>query len=204
MQSAFWLDESRNVWLRLGRPPEAERFSAEASLQREACIPCVPTVLAAGTGKDGHPYVAFPSIGGPLLDLLPGREGVGLGGGQALELALEGVRVLRSLALAGIQLPDCAPRRFLLVPGGCLPRLLVADLDGALRVPADQALAQHLSLARRWCQAALAFPPFQGERLRREVPHPVRLLLEDESREPGYLELVTQLDQRPPPGRSES
>ncbi|MBW2258346.1 MAG: hypothetical protein JRI25_27630, partial [Deltaproteobacteria bacterium] len=90
--------------------------------------------------------------------------------GLALILAADGVRVLRALALAGIFLPDADPARFLLDLSGGRPHLVVADLCGATATEPDAAARAMLPVAVAWCRTALAWPPFRGDRRRREVP----------------------------------
>src|SRR6185295_15934612 len=121
--AGFWLDGQRSVWLRTAATSEATRLASEARLQGGLALPAVAPVVEHGVAA-GIPYVAVSAPGQPLtLD-----QSRPLAAGAALLLAVAAARALRALALAGVQVPDAEPERFLLAP----PSLLtIADLDGA-------------------------------------------------------------------------
>jgi len=122
LQLGWWLDAGRVVLVRVGGDPA--KVKAEAALHRKLPIAGLAPLLAAGT--EGKPWLAFADVGRPLDEALA-RGPLP----HACAVAAAGLRILGSLALAGIQLPDARPRRFLLGPG----RLQLQDLSGASDAP---------------------------------------------------------------------
>ena len=123
LQRGFWLDRRLPVLVRTG---DSDRLSAEA--ERHAALPVAGLAPLITRGRG---WLAFAAVGRPLDDLLsrgpaPGRK--------ALLIAADGLRVLGTLALAGLHLPDARPRRFL-ITGGESPRVLLHDLGGASKAP---------------------------------------------------------------------
>lgn len=153
LRRAFWLDAQRAVWLRVGRPEDAEAVAREVALQRACAIAGVVPLAAHGRTEEGAPWVALPPLGRPADLLLPRWRP---SRAQAMAAALAGAQALLGLALAGVELPDADPAR-LLVEDGPVPHVLVADLAGATRGARDEAarLAAHDTLARTWLAAVL-------------------------------------------------
>ncbi len=195
LRTAWWLDRRQPVLLRVAPPEDAARLAEEAVLQAGACLPGLLSVVASGTTAEGVPWIVLPATLPSLVDVLPGTDGRDLPVAVALALAADGVRILSALALAGITLPDVAPRRFVGSLSGGVPVLLLADLDGASAASPGETAARHRELAVEWSRAALAFPPFSGRRLRRETPDGARRLLEEDAGAPPELaELARTLD----------
>jgi hypothetical protein len=104
-------------------------------LQRELALPGVASVALHGTSEKE----AFVAVVGPGQPLTRGS----LPGDAAARLAVLAAmaRVLRALALCGVELPDTALERFLLAPG-TPPTVTLADLDGARAVTPETAATQ--------------------------------------------------------------
>jgi hypothetical protein len=145
LMPGFWLDGQRPVWLRTAAAADAFRLAEEARLQAEAGIPGLAPLVEHGVGH-GIPYVAVVASGQPLaLD-------VRLPSGDALVLAAGVARLLRALALAGVVLPDAEPERFVCAGNASLT---LADLDGAVRGPANAAEEAHRALATGFARRAV-------------------------------------------------
>jgi len=201
---AIWLDKLEPVLIRLGAPTQVEQVAREARLQGDVCLPGVADVLDSGTADHRRPYVAVP--GDCRLDewlrARPGSASLS----ESLALAMEGVRIIRALGLAGVTIPDAAPDRFVCAGAGpqgvagnqggavACARLLIGDLRGAEEAsPADAARSLG-PVAVQWCHDALAYPPFRGSSLRREVPAGLReYMTEARDRPPTPQALVAQL-----------
>ncbi|MFN8544908.1 MAG: hypothetical protein U0807_12000 [Candidatus Binatia bacterium] len=161
----FWLDGQRPVWVRTASADAAARLAGEAALHAVLAVPSVAVVVEQGVAH-GSPYVAVAAPGRPLAAEPPS------GPRAALALAAAMARLLGAVALAGVVLPDADPGRFLHdAPAG--PTL--ADLDGARRVPAEEATAAHARLAAAFATRALAGGALV--RLPLEVAHAVERAL---------------------------
>lgn len=155
LRSGFWLDQQRSVWVRIGRSEDAERMTRDALMQRQHAVAGIAPVLECGVSPEDHAYVVLPVLGRPLAPVLTLR---GLSRERAFGLALAGVQILHSLALAGVELPDVQPARFL-AADGTPPSLWLADLSHARRSEPVAAGRAHRHLAAIWCesiQAAIA------------------------------------------------
>lgn len=169
LRAAHSLRHRRQVWVRFGEETDAERFAREASIQQSIGLPGVADVLESGTTDKGVPFIAVEH-GSQRLDLaLATKRDLPLS--TALSLALDGVRLVRALALTGVALPLGRRSRFLYTPGS---HLVLADLDGATRPAPEIVAAASLDWALGWCRAALSWPPFSDRKLRREVPPALR------------------------------
>jgi hypothetical protein len=180
--AGFWLDGQRPVWIRTAAASEATRLATEARLQAHLALPAVAPIVEHGVAA-GIPYVAVSAPGQPLT-LDTSRP---FAAGAALLLAAAAARVLRALALAGVQVPDAEPERFLLVPPSSLA---IADLDGAAAADATEAARAHAGLA-----AALAYrllPPEVEMRLQGEQAAALRAALDGPTELPA---LIATLDQ---------
>jgi hypothetical protein len=122
MQIGYWLDRGVRVRIRVGGDPA--KLKAEVALHRRLLVAGLAPML--GAGLDGKPWIAFADVGRPLDELLS-RGPVA----NPFVVAADGLRILGTLALAGLQLPDARPRRFLLGGG----RLVLQDLSGAFEAP---------------------------------------------------------------------
>ena len=190
LQQAFHLRRLEPVWLRFAPAGGGGRFDAEADLQAAACLPGVAGLRERSRAKGRGPFVVVAAEGRRLDRALADRE-VQLSAAQARDLALAGTRILRALALAGLALPDAAPHRFLLPWSGAWQHLVLADLGGLVEIGVPQASLHAREQAARWSHAALCFPAFRGERLRREVPRRIRPELDklrDEGADPVLIE----------------
>ena len=139
IQEAFCLETQRPAWLRSGKPDDAARLEEEGALQRGLGAAGVLPVSAVGVGEDGSPWLAMPALGQPLSAVLSNRR---LARDHALSLALAGVQVLRTLQLAGLELPDADISRFLASDAGHPPNLMLADLSGLCRVQGEPLLGR--------------------------------------------------------------
>jgi hypothetical protein len=126
LQPGFWLDRLRPVWLRAGG--DKAKVAAEAARHRALSMAGLAPLLASGSDK--RPWLAFAQLGEPADEVLSGGPPPL---GPALILAAAGVRILGSLAVAGLRLPDARPHRFLIVRGD-VPVLLLHDLSGAVEL----------------------------------------------------------------------
>ncbi len=138
LQLGWWLDRGRPVLVRVGGDPA--KVKAEVALHRRLPIAGLAPLLASST--EGRPWIAFADVGRPLDQLLGGGSIPSAG-----RVAAAGLRILGSLAVAGVQLPDARPRRFLLGPAG----LALYDLSGASATPegsSDVPAGQALGWAR--------------------------------------------------------
>jgi hypothetical protein len=143
---AFWLDKTSFVLARIGPPSEAAKLSTEAKLHAELTVPGVAPVLQHGIGDEGTYFILIPRLGSPYRGVK--KEASLL---ERLTLALEGVRLLASIAQSGVVVPDLAPSRFLWSPIG----LFLADLSGARAEDPARAAMSVGGAAIRWCGGAL-------------------------------------------------
>ena len=111
---AWWLAEQKRVWLRVGVSP------TELALWDRAVGPGLAPVLLTKAGKGA--FLAFAGRGVPAV-LAPRVSDE-----HKVEMALQGVLILESLAGMGIVLPDARRKRFLIEDGS---RLVLGDLSGA-------------------------------------------------------------------------
>jgi len=183
LRRAFSLTAQRDVWVRFGKIADATRMTAEAELQRGACVPGIAEIVELGVGDDGKPFVAVDARL-PRLDLVLTNSSKKVARELLIATAISGLRVLRALGLAGVQLPDAKPERFLLDGR----RVLLADFSGATAGAATGRLARELA------SAVLAYPPVTGSELRRDVGGRVKELLEAEG-EVDVAKLVDALRQ---------
>lgn len=147
----FWLDEQRDVWVRVGKPDEAKRFKAEADAHRSLLLPGVAPLLADGKEK-GRPWIAIAALGRPAVTLFDGRPPHP---SSALWLAWQGVGLLAGVAAAGWRLPEGRAWRFLVVPGK-RPTLLLADISGIERIEGDDRSPEvHRGASFGWCRDVL-------------------------------------------------
>jgi hypothetical protein len=171
LRRAFWPERCAFVWVRLSHKAERDRVAEEAKIQGQLLLPGIAPALGHGSAGDDAPFVALEAEGSPLdretlLELeLP----------DALALALEGVSILRALALVGYELPDAALARFLLPESGP-PGLCLADLDGIVKGDPAACAVAHGKLARRFAAEVLTHP---DGTLRVDVPSIVRARLRD-------------------------
>jgi hypothetical protein len=171
LRRAFWSERSAFVWVRLSRQGDRERIVEEAKIQQTVLLPGIAPALGYGPAGDGASFVALEAEGSPLdketvLELeLP----------DALALALEGVSILRALALLGFEIPDAATTRFLL-PAEGPPGLCLADLDGIVKGDPAACAVAHGKLARKFAAEVLTHP---NGTLRVDVPSIVRARLRD-------------------------
>jgi hypothetical protein len=171
LRRAFWPERCAFVWVRLGPKGDRDRIVEEAKIQGGILLPGIAPALGHGAAGDDTMFVALEAQGSPLdretvLDLeLP----------DALSLALEGVSILRALALLGYELPDAATSRFLLADEGP-PGLCLADLDGVVKGDPAACAVAHGKLARRFAADVLTHP---NGTLRGDLPSIVRARLRD-------------------------
>ncbi|MCP4871741.1 MAG: hypothetical protein GY898_23790 [Proteobacteria bacterium] len=151
MVRAFWLDEQRPVWLRVGRSEHKDTFLAEAKIHGQLALPGVAPLLVRGTAEKGKPWVAVPAIGRPAHETL---RGAARDLPAALWLAWQGTSVLAALATAGWKLPDARAWRFLLVPGK-RPTLLLADLTGIESIEGEGTPEIHKGASFGWAREVL-------------------------------------------------
>jgi hypothetical protein len=141
----LWLDGQRAVLVRSAPANAAARLATEAEIQASLAVAGVAPVVEHGT-SGGIAYVAVIAPGRP-------RSAPDHAGSPRAILEIAAVaRILRTLALAGVVLPDAASARFVQTrddPGS----LLLADLDGASRAEPAEAAAAHARIV-----AALAAP----------------------------------------------
>lgn len=189
LRRAFHLRRRCDVFVRTAEAAGAEGLGVEASLQANACLPGVASVVDRALGE--APWVAVIARGRRLDRVLADRRTRSTWG-DVLELARAGIRIFHALALAGITLPDAEPSRFLVGAGPDREGpdwagILLADFTGARAAEPDAAREQAATCATAFAHRALLFPPFRGRRLRREVPRDQRAPLE------------RLLDRTPPP-----
>lgn len=179
LRPAFWLDGSSFAYARVVTPEHVGRLTLEAQIQIGLILPGVVPALAHGVADDAKAFVVLATRGRPIerawIDRLPLTE--------ALMLALEGVRILRALALSGVEIPDARLERFLLERGGPAG-LRFADFDGAKRGDPAAIAMTHGTLARAFAEEVLSsradLPASVRARLRGSTPLPVlaRVLIE--------------------------
>ena len=194
LRGALSLETLRRVRLRASAAGASDVLSTEAELHAQLCLPGVLPVITWGTSPEGVSYVAVPEAG----VLLPAASR-DLPIDQALALALAGVQVLRGLALAGVQLPDLAPDRFVVDLSGAFPSLLLADLRKAIEATPTEAERAHRPIALEWCRAVLAWPPLTGDRPRREAPRSAREAVRGDRTPPPLTELANEAVRWPLP-----
>ena len=177
LREAFWLDAQQHVWLRTGEADAEDHFVEEVGIQRGLPMSGVLAVVCSGTADDGTPFVASPAFAFPLAGLLSrGRWRLD----HAFGLAMQGVQLAHSLAVAGIELPDFEPKRFL-AQDGRVPALWLADFTGARRAHGVPDLRE---LGASWCESV-----FEGLR-DEDVPPALR---DELARRPGLPELIAAL-----------
>lgn len=186
LQRAFWLDPLETVLIRLGTRAQLKEVARESRLQADACLPGVADVLDFGSADQGRPYVAVS--GDWRLDHWLSSRPRPASLSESLALAMEGVRILRALALVGITVPDAAPDRFVCAgeqgDATTSSGLLIADFRGAKEASPEDAAQSLGPVAVQWCHDALAYPPFRGSSLRRELPDDLREVLSDAQNHP--------------------
>jgi hypothetical protein len=171
LRRAFWPERCLFVWVRLGPKSDRDRLVEEAKVQGSILLPGIAPALGHGSAGDDTIFVALEAEGSPL-----DRETVlELDLPDALSLALEGVSILRALALLGYELPDAATSRFLL-PAEGPPGLCLADLDGIAKGDPAACATNHGKLARRFAADVLTHP---NGALRGDLPSIVRARLRD-------------------------
>ena len=147
-QEGMLLARQLPVWVSVGKPDAAPRFANAAALAESIAVPGVARVLESGTTRDGAPYWITPRLGRGGNELLGKQE---LAASDVSALCAEAVRILSSLADAGVRLPDARFRRFSVDPSG---RLWLRDLLDAERATPEDARPAHLELARQFCSDA--------------------------------------------------
>jgi hypothetical protein len=171
LRRAFWPERCAFVWVRLSPKGDRERIAEEAKVQASILLPGIAPALGHGPAGDDSIFVALEAEGS-LLD----RETVlELELPDALSLALEGVSILRALALLGFEIPDASTSRFLLAADGP-PGLCLADLDGIVKGEPAACAVNHGKLARRFAADVLTHP---NGTLRVDLPSIVRARLRD-------------------------
>lgn len=148
---AFWLDEQRPVWLRVGRAEDKQAFLDEARIHGQLALPGVAPLLVRGTAEKGKPWLAVPAIGRPAHDAI---RGAARDLPAALWIAWQGVSVLAALSSAGLKLPDARAWRFLLMPGK-RPTLLLADLSGIEAIEGEATAEIHRGACFGWARDVL-------------------------------------------------
>ena len=150
LEAAFWADGALHGFAELAQGPAADALLARARWQGELLLPGVAPVLASGRIED-RAWLLLGASGHPLT---LGRRGVR----EALTLAADALRILRALALAGVELRRVEPARFWLRPKG--GPLELVDLAGATRSDPTRAAmglagpAQDLVRALLWDERA--------------------------------------------------
>lgn len=188
LQPAVWLGEFRPVLLRIGESGQHQRFSDEARLQQSVFLPGITDVFDFNESKKGQPYVAVATAL-PRLDVVINDQKTRLERNDVFGLAIAGIRIFRALAFAKIALPDAAPHRFV-VGHDCEPTsLLLADFDQARSVDEQEAAAAATTLSIEFCRSALSFPPFRGNKPRRDLPSDLK-----ESLSQAFSEEATPLE----------
>ncbi len=152
LQAGFWLDEQRDVLIRIGKPDDAARFSREADVHRKLALPGLTPFLVAGKAEGGRPWIAIPALGRPAPDALKGKP---MHPSAALWLCWQGVGLLGGVAASGWRLPDARSWRFLVLPGK-RPTLLLADLSGIEPLEGDERTPDaHRGASFGWCRDVL-------------------------------------------------
>ena len=195
LQPAIWLDELLPVLVRIGKPNQLQRFAEEARLQAGVFLPGITSVLDYNDGDQGRPYVTI-ATDGPRLDTVINDQKNKLSCEDVLGLAMAGIRIFRALAFAKIALPDAAPDRFVIGRAGDPNTLRLADFDGARSVEENEAASSASSLSIEFCRSALAFPPFRGNKPRRDLPtgltRALRQAFEEEASPTTVATLLTE------------
>ena len=167
LQEAFWLDEQRRVWLRVGSKGSSDKFVREAKIHQRLGVAGVAPFLVWGKGEGERPWLAIPALGRPADRVLQKRR---LPTPVAIHLADQGVRILGTLAAAGYRLPDARSWRFLITEGKW-PHLLLADLTGIIAGEENVGPESHRGPAFGWCRDLLwdrnDLPPILVRALRR-------------------------------------
>lgn len=180
LREAFWLDAQQHVWLRTGEAGTGDHFGEEVNIQRGLPMAGVLPVTCSGVADDGTPYVASPAFAFPLTRLLSRSR---WRRDHAFGLALQGLQLVHSLAVAGIEFPDFDPKRFI-AQDGRVPALWLADFTGARRAHGVPDLRE---LGASWCESV-----FEGLR-DEEVPPALR---DEIARRPGLPELISAMAAR--------
>lgn len=123
LEAAFWSDGALHGYAEVARGPAADALEARARWQSELLLPGVAPVLASGRHED-QAWLLLGASGQPLTNARRGLR-------EALTLADDALRILRSLALAGVELPKVEPTRFWQRGRG--GQLELVDLGGAVR-----------------------------------------------------------------------
>jgi hypothetical protein len=146
LEAAFFADGALHGYAEVAQGAAADALEARARWQVELLLPGVAPVLAAGRHQD-RAWLLLAASGQPLA---PARRGLR----EALGLAADALRILRALALAGVELPAAEPTRFWQRGrGGALE---LVDLSGAVRTDPTRAAmglagpAQALARALLW------------------------------------------------------
>lgn len=172
----MWLDRMVPVWVYSSTAEAMDRHRAARSLFEELCLTGLPQMVAHGVERArsgeapalapgdaiGHEGSEQPEGEGADLEYyaivrrgLTLEQALGRKGGIELEDALEvcshAVGLLSALALAGVLVDDCHPRRFDLDG----TRLWLTDLFGARRLDPSAAREGNLEQARRLCGGVL-------------------------------------------------
>ncbi|MCC6213305.1 MAG: hypothetical protein IT376_00415 [Polyangiaceae bacterium] len=134
----------RDAWVRVGPASEAARYERAVALTTRLPLPSVAAVLASGRAGAGEAFLAVERHGRPAHEVVLGKTPLPLD--ELLALVRQAVRLLASLALGGVALPDARLRRFAVDDHG---RLWLRDLvEAAEREDAERtALEQARELA---------------------------------------------------------
>lgn len=187
MHAAFWIDGSSFAYARIASPDHVGRLTLEAQIQASLLLPGVATALAHGVAEDGKAFMVIATRARPIERTWIDRLSIG----DALLLLQQGLRILRALAVSGVELPDAALSRFFLERGG--PNgLVLVDLEGAKRNDPAAAAIAHGALARAFGAEVFSnhgtwradLPSAVRVRLRGSTPLPVlgRVLAEQIAR----------------------
>jgi hypothetical protein len=169
LERAFWLDTSCFVWAKIADKSDAARLIADAQVHAGLLLPGIVQVLGQGVSEDGGAFLVLPPGGRPIDAGWIAKSSLADG----LLLALEGTKILRAIAEAGLELPDARLGRFLLERGGAYG-LRLADLGGVeKRDPAAASIA-HGRLAVELARRILAA---EGRGLRADVPPAIKARL---------------------------
>jgi hypothetical protein len=168
LRKAFCLRELRRVLVRFGRSSAAQQVAEEARIQANICLPGVADLAGSGSDPGERSWVTISGDHRRLNDALS-QGSKKLLRADAMAIAMGGIRILRALGLAGLALPDAAPRRFVVAAHGDWTGLLIADFDGVREVSPEEAAEEASRLCAEWCRGALSFPIFEGLSPRRDL-----------------------------------
>ncbi len=153
-QVAFALRLQRPVWLRTGKPEDADVFKAATELSSSLLIPNVLPHIGGGTGPDDAPYFAVDRRGRGAFETL--KQDGGLSYEDAAMVCEDVVTLLATLTSAEVPLPDVRLDRFAIDAG---PRLWLRDLLGATKSSQQDAHPTNLKHAKELCGLVLAAHP---------------------------------------------